>query len=135
RLAPDDTILYTGTSDRDDMHFESLQAMKNQLTRFRTASGSPFNLIELPLPDPVFDVDTGDRLPATYANYLALAHRIIMPVYGQPLKDNLAAETLKVAFPDREIVTVDCRALVRQHGSLHCVTMQLPAQVITNKIR
>jgi len=30
------------------------------------------------------------------------------------------------AFPDRDIVGVDCRALIRQHGSLHCVTMQFP---------
>jgi len=28
------------------------------------------------------------------------------------------------AFPDREIVGIDCRALIKQHGSLHCVTMQ-----------
>lgn len=130
RLAPDDTILYTCTDNRDDMHFESLQAMKEQLQHFRTAAGMPFRLMELPLPDPVEDPETGERLPATYANYLALAHRIIMPVYGQPVNDRLAAETIARAFPGHEVVTVDCRALVRQHGSLHCVTMQLPQGVI-----
>lgn len=130
RLAPGDTIVYTCTDNRDDMHYGSLQAMKEQLSRFRTAAGEPYRLLELPLPDPVLDPGTGERLPATYANYLALARRIVMPVYGQPDNDRLAAETIAMAFPGHEVVTVDCRALVRQHGSLHCVTMQLPEGVV-----
>ncbi len=50
-----------------------------------------------------------------------------MPVYGQPRNDDMAAHMLSIAFPGHEIITVDCRALIRQHGSLHCATMQIPA--------
>lgn len=125
RLAPDDTILYTGCDNPADEHYHELNAMKEELKAMRTLGGQPFNLIELPLPDAVLDED-GERLPATYANFLIANGYVFMPSYNQPLKDTLAAQILKVAFPGRRIVKVDCRALIRQHGSLHCVTMQLP---------
>ncbi len=129
RLAPDDTIVYVGCDDPDDEHYESLQAMKRQLGEMVTKEGNGFNLIELPLPDAVYD-ETGQRLPATYANFLILNSSVLMPSYGQPKKDMLASQILKIAFPDREIKMIDCRALIKQHGSLHCVTMQLPEDTL-----
>lgn len=127
-LPPGDTIIYTGCSDPADSHFESLQAMKEELAALRRSNGMPFNLIELPLPDAIHDPDDGTRLPATYANFLLLNGVVIMPTYNQPLKDRHAAMAIQAALPDYEIVTVDCRALIRQHGSLHCATMQIPSQ-------
>ncbi|MDE5814319.1 MAG: agmatine deiminase family protein, partial [Muribaculaceae bacterium] len=129
RLAPDDTIVFTGTRNFDDPQFESLLAMRAQLTLFRTAEGNPYNLVELPLPDPVLDED-GSRLPATYANYLVVNGVIFMPTYAQPDKDDLAMRTIQIAFPGYKVVGVDCRTLLRQHGSLHCATMQIPAGII-----
>lgn len=125
RLAPHDTILYCGAGNETGTQHDSLVAMARQLRSFETPDGRPFNLIELPLPDPIFD-DEGERLPATYANYLATPNAILMPTYGQPRNDRLAADTLRIVYGDRRIITVDCRALIRQHGSLHCATMQLP---------
>ena len=69
RMAPHDTILFTGCRNVDDPHFEELLKMRAQLTLFRTPAGEPYNLVELPLPDPIYDPE-GNRLPATYANYL-----------------------------------------------------------------
>lgn len=125
RLAPHDTILYCGAGNETGAQHDSLEAMARQLRSFKTPDGRPFNLIELPLPDPIFD-DEDERLPATYANYLATPNAILMPTYGQPRNDRLAADTLRIVYGDRRIITVDCRALIRQHGSLHCATMQLP---------
>ena len=124
RLAPNDTIIFTGCRNMDDEHFEDLLSMRAQLTMFRNQEGNPYNLVELPLPDPVFDED-GCRLPATYANYLVSAHNIFMPTYNQPANDQLACQTLRIAFPDHQVIGIDCRSLIRQHGSLHCATMQL----------
>ena len=129
RLAPDDTIVFTGTRNFDDPQFESLLAMRAQLTLFRTAEGNPYNLVELPLPDPVLDPD-GHRLPATYANYLVANGVIFMPTYAQPDKDELAMRSIQIAFPGHKVIGVDCRTLLRQHGSLHCATMQIPAGII-----
>lgn len=124
RLAPDDTIIYTGPGEAGDPNNEELILMREELRAFRTREGHPFNLVELPLPSPIYDAD-GMQLPATYANYLVGPRHIYMPVYGQPAKDKLAAQMIQIAYPDREIVTIDCRALIQQHGSLHCVTMQI----------
>lgn len=130
RLAPDDTIVFTGTKNFDDPQFESLLAMRAQLTLFRTAEGFPYNLVELPLPDPVLDPEDGTRLPATYANYLVANGVIFMPTYAQPDKDELAMRSIRIAYPNHKVVGVDCRTLLRQHGSLHCATMQVPAGII-----
>lgn len=125
RLAPGGSIIFTGCRDTDDEHFEELLKMRAQLSLFRTPEGNPYNLIEMPLPDAIFDED-GKRLPATYCNYLVTDKTLFMPQYAQEANDYLARMVIKIAFPQHKIVGVDCRALIRQHGSLHCATMQLP---------
>ena len=125
RICPNDTILYVGCRDVDDEHFESLLKMKMQLSSFRTKSGKEYNLIELPFPSPIFDND-GNRLPATYANYLVLNDRILYPTYNQPENDFKALHAIKTAFPKHDLIGVNCVALIKQHGSLHCSTMQIP---------
>lgn len=129
RLAPHDTIVYVGCDDSEDEHYDELRRMKSQLMELRTKEGCPFNLVELPLPDAIYDED-GERLPATYANFLILNDVILLPVYAQPKKDFLALQILKIAFPEHDIIQVDCRALIKQHGSLHCVTMQVPDDIL-----
>lgn len=125
RMAPDNTILFTGCRDMDDPQFEELLKMRAQLSMFKNMDGEPFNLVELPLPAPIYDED-GLRLPATYANYLVTPDNIFMPVYNQPQNDMLALQTVKIAFPNHNVHPVECLTLIRQHGSLHCSTMQLP---------
>lgn len=126
RLAPGDTIIYVRCDNPSDVHYDELKAMEEELRTFRTSRGNPFNLIGLPMVDPI--EDDGERLPATYANFLILNDAVLMPVYNQPANDDLAVKMMKIAFPDHTIETVDCRALIRQHGSLHCMTMQIPGQ-------
>lgn len=128
RLAPDDTIVFTGTKDFDEPQFEELLAMRAQLTMFRTAEGNPYNLVELPLPAPVFD-EEGRRLPATYANYLVANGTVFMPTYAQRDLDELAMRTIRIAYPDHKVTGIDCRTLLKQHGSLHCATMQVSSGI------
>lgn len=97
----------------------------SQLRKMTNARDEHFNLFELPMPDPIYDPDDGSLLPATYANYLVTKKAVLLPTYGQPINDQRAADTLKIVFSEREIIPVDCRALIRQHGSLHCATMQV----------
>lgn len=124
RLAPDDTILYVTCPVADDEHFAALQAMHRQLAGLRTREGAPYRLIPLPWPAPCFDAE-GHRLPATYANFLVINGAVLVPTYADP-QDMAALAAVGRAFPGREIIGIDCRPLILQHGSLHCVTMQLP---------
>ena len=128
RFCPNNTIAYVRCEDTTDEHFEALQAMEQQLRGF--AADSDLRLIPLPLPAPILDPDDGHRLPATYANFLVINGAVLMPTYGQPQNDDLARAQLQKAFPKYDIVPIDCRVLVRQHGSLHCSTMQYPVGVL-----
>lgn len=128
RFCPNDTIVYVQCSNKQDEHYEPLLRMEEQLKTFRTLQGEPYRLLPLPMPEPI--VVDGERLPATYANFLIINDAVLYPTYGQPEHDGCAGEVLKEAFPERKIIGIDCRALIRQHGSLHCVTMQYPAGVI-----
>ena len=131
RFAPGGIILYTGCDDPEDEHFESLMAMEEQLKQFTDTDGNHYRLIKLPLPSPINDALF--RLPATYANFLITNHQVLVPVYGQPVNDIKACQLIGKAFPGRKVVAIDCRPLIREHGSLHCATMQLPAgSIITD---
>lgn len=126
RFCSEDSIAYVKCYEPADEHYEELTLMEQELKALRTKDGQPYKLFPLPLPDPCCD-DEGQRLPATHANFLIINHAVLVPTYGQHEKDNDALEQLKKAFPRHEIVGVDCRVLIIQHGSLHCSTMQFPA--------
>lgn len=129
RLCPNDTIVYVQCTDAQDEHYTALYQMEEQLKSFRTLQGKPYRLLALPMADCI--MADGERLPATYANFLIMNQAVLYPTYHQPEHDAKAKEVLQQAFPGYEIVGVDCRALIKQHGSLHCVTMQYPAGVIS----
>ena len=132
RFCPNNTIAYVQCTDPADEHYEALHAMEEQLIEIVNCQLSFFNyrLLPLPLPSPIYDPEDGHRLPATYANFLIINDAVLMPTYGQPINDELARAQLQKAFPKYDIVPVDCRVLIRQHGSLHCSTMQYPAGVL-----
>lgn len=122
RLAPNKTILYVSCDDPADEHFEVFQSLEKELQAFEG-----YHLLPLPWPEPKF---VGKhRLPATYANYLVINGAVLVPTYNDPA-DFQALETIGKAFPGREIIGIDCSTLIRQGGSLHCVTMQFPKGVM-----
>lgn len=132
RLAPDNIIYYATPAPGADDPAQTalLDTLHDSLQGLTDADGRPYSLVGIPLPQPMTDPDDGSRLPATYLNYLVLNDAVLLPTYGQPMADHLAAQLIRVAYPDHVIEPVDCRALVRQHGSLHCATMQIPASAL-----
>jgi len=123
------TIAYVKCDDKDDEHYEALSKMEEQLRTFTDYEGKPYNLIPLPMATAVYDEDN-KRLPATYANFLIMNGAVLLPFYNDKEKDEEACAQLQKAFPDREIIGIDCSPLIRQHGSLHCITMQYPENYI-----
>ena len=124
RFAPHDTIVYQACDIAADEHFEELTAMANELALLRTPAGDPYRLIPLPWPAAIYD-DERHRLPVSYANFLILNGAVLVPIYNDP-RDALALPLIGKAYPGRKIIGIDCSTLILQHGSLHCVTMQLP---------
>jgi agmatine deiminase len=124
RLCPNDTILYVSCSDPADEHFQALFAMRTDLENFRTRSGSPYRLTPLPLPPECRGMN-GERIPATYANFLVINGAVLVPTYNCS-HDDAALAAIGETFPDREVIGIDCGSILLQHGSLHCLTMQLP---------
>lgn len=125
RFCDPKTVAYTSCDDPLDPHYQPLMAMRDELLAFRTAAGQPYDLVALPIPAPIFD-ESGRRLAATYANFLIINGAILLPTYDDP-NDSVAAARLAACFADREIISIDCRALIRQNGSLHCMSMNYPA--------
>ena len=147
RCAPDDTLVYVGCDDSADEQYADFHALEEQLKALRTADGKPYRLLRLPMPDGIYEVEgdcvavqssnvaarrskvqevQGERLPATYANFLVINGAVLVPTYDQPEKDAEALRVVQRAFPDREMIPIDARTIIRQHGSVHCLTMQVP---------
>ncbi|WP_165045409.1 agmatine deiminase family protein [Dysgonomonas sp. ZJ709] len=119
------TIAYVKCEDKEDVHYDALSKMEKQLKTFVDYKGKPYKLIPLPMAKPVYDEDR-QRLPATYANFLIMNEVVLLPFYNNKEKDEEARKQLQQAFPTREVVGIECTSLIRQHGSLHCITMQYP---------
>jgi len=124
RLAPNGTILYTACDDPADEHAAELNAMAAELRALRTLEGRPYRLLPLPWPHTVRD-PAGHRLPASYANFLVINGAVLVPTYADP-QDAVAQALVATAFPDRAVIGIDATTPIRQHGSLHCLSMQLP---------
>lgn len=124
RFAPDDAIVFQSCDDPTDPHHAELARMHEELAALRTRSGQPYRLHALPWARAI--VDEGRRLAASYANYLIVNGGVVMPAYGDAA-DVQAQAVVAAAHPGREVVAVDARELIWQNGSVHCLTMQIPA--------
>jgi agmatine/peptidylarginine deiminase len=124
RFGGSDTICHVRCEDPGDPDFAGLAAMEGELEAFRRATGRPYRLVPLPHPAPVLDAD-GRRLPASYANFLILNGAVLLPAFGDPA-DGTALARIRALFPNRQVLPIDCRPLLRQGGGLHCMGMSLP---------
>lgn len=124
RFVSSNTIAYIKCGNMMDNHYHELSLMENELRSMRNSEGRPYELVPLPFPNPIYDEES-NRLPATYANFLILPHHVLVPTYNQPTNDTAAISILQNLFPHKEIIGIDCSTLIKQHGSLHCVTMQM----------
>ena len=118
RFINKDTIMYVKCTDENDEHFLELGLMEKELQLL--ALENNFKLIALPMTDAVYFEE--ERLPATYANFLFVNGAVFVPTYGVT-QDEDALQIFRDAFDDRDIIGIDCSTLIKQHGSLHCVTM------------
>ncbi len=103
--------------------------MEKELQSFKKLDGTPYSLVALPMAKTVFDIESGLRLPATYANFLIINNIVLLPFYNSEL-DKHAQRILQSCFADRKVIGIDCSSLIKQNGSLHCITMQYPKGLV-----
>ena len=120
RFVSENQVIYAG---RNAVHpdAESLFSLHEQLTGI--AERRNWQLFELPSPE-VRSLLDNRVLPATYANFLLCNDKVFVPVYGVA-EDEGALAVIARACPGRQVLPVRCEALLEQHGSLHCATMQI----------
>ena len=127
RFINENTIMYVTTDNKTNPNYASLKSMQDEILQLKQSSGDMYNLV--PLPSPVICNENGLHLPASYANFLIINRAVLVPVYDvEP--DNNVLDIFADCFVDRKIIPVNCRPLINQFGSLHCITMHFPEGVI-----
>ncbi len=126
RFIDRNTIIYLQCNDKNSPNYKSLKAMEKELRAFRNMNGEKFQLVALPMPI-LYEKKQGKKklLPASYVNFVFINNAILVPTFKQK-SDIVALNTFKKLFPNREIIGIDSRILVKQGGSLHCLTMHIP---------
>ena len=127
RFVNPQTIVYQSCDETAYRYYADLKRMETELENLKRADGEPYQLHALPWPAPKTNA-AGERLPASYANFLIINGAVLVPGYADPA-DVTACDIIQSAFPEREVISIDCRPLIEQAGSLHCVTMQFPEAV------
>ena len=124
RFCNDDVIVYSALGNKSDPNNEALDSLAKQLNKLKRDTTSSFELVPLPLPDPIFHA--GNQLPASYANFLITNEHVLVPVFNDK-QDTYALKVLEELLPAREIIDVDCTTLIQQYGGIHCASMHLPS--------
>jgi agmatine deiminase len=122
RFVNERTVVCVVEDDPDDENYAALRENYRILRGSTDQDGSPLTVIPLPMPGSVRD---DGRLPASYANFLIANRVVLMPAYDHP-NDVRARAILASVFPDREVIGIDCRALVNGLGAIHCISQQQP---------
>ena len=120
-----DGIVTVVEPNQKDPNHPILKENLERLHALRTPAGKAFKIVELPSPKPC--ITQGQRMPASYANFLVINGAVLMPAFRQPKKDREAADVLAGCFPGRDIIPIDCLDLVWGLGTLHCISQQQPA--------
>ncbi len=123
RFVSPNTIVAVVENNPADENYSILQRNLSTLKAMLDIKGNPFSIVELPMPTPIFF--NGQRLPASYANFLIANDIVLVPAFRDP-NDNIAIEILQREFQDRTVCGIDCVDLAWGLGTLHCISQQEP---------
>ena len=125
RFFKSDGILVAEAPTADDVNAPALAENAKRIQNFRTKDGKPYEVVAIPLPEPV--LLEGEPLAASYMNYLVLNGAVLVPTYGQPERDAQALQILSDCFPGREVVGFNCSDILHEGGAIHCMSQHQPA--------
>jgi len=123
RFTNEDTIVTVIEENKNDENYHILQENLETLKTMRLLNGKQLNIVELPMPDPVYY--DGQRLPASYANFYISNAAVVVPTY-RCKNDGRALDILTQCFPDRKVIGIDSTDIIWGLGSFHCLSQQEP---------
>jgi agmatine deiminase len=125
RFVSRDTIVLAVEPDpADDNHARSMDNLRRLEHVSRAPGIGPLRIVTLPFPRPV--MMTGERLPASYANFYIANGVVLVPTFNDP-NDRVALNTIAELMPSHRVVGIHSVDLVWGLGTLHCLTQQEPA--------
>jgi len=117
-------MLYETNPDPADPHYRTLVENLKALQGATDAKGRTIELIPI---EEAYEAEAiGDHFSRSYINFYLANGAVIMPGYGTP-GDVRAKAVVERAFPDREVVQLDLRAIAPGGGGIHCITQQQPS--------
>lgn len=116
RFINKNTIAYVKCYDKSDEHYKELKKMEKELKK------TGFDLVPLPLPTAKYF--NNHRIPATYMNFVLINDAVLVPTYSD-IYDEEVLQTFAHYFPTRHIVGIESSIFIREHGSLHCASMNI----------
>jgi len=117
RFTNENTVVTVVESNKRDANYALLQENLKRLKKTK------LNIVELPMPKPI--VFEGERLPASYANFLIANKQVLVPTFND-VNDRLALNLLAECFPGRDIVGIHCGDFIWGLGTIHCMSQQVP---------
>lgn len=121
RFVNKNTIVVVSEKNKNDSNYLPLKENLKILKSAKNQDGKSLNIIELPMPQPV--IFEGQRLPASYANFLITNNCVLVPVFNDP-NDKFALNILSTLFPNREVIGIGCTDFVWGLGTIHCASQQ-----------
>ncbi|HAX39442.1 MAG TPA: agmatine deiminase [Clostridiales bacterium] len=147
-IRPGEVVL-AWTDDEHDPQYALSRTDYDYLSQEIDARGRKLTIHKLPIPDyPVCVTESdmanyvfepgedarqaGDRLAASYVNFYYTNDAILLPQFGgeNASSDARAAELMRALCPERRIVPISSREILLGGGNIHCVTQQIPKNVI-----
>ena len=123
RFVGERTVVVAQEPDPSDANHSPLAEAAAVLRAWRGRDRRRLEVVDLPMPPALFH--DGERLPASYANFLIANAAVLMPAFGVPQDDDAAAVLERVT--GRPVARIPARTLVWGLGACHCLSQDVPA--------
>ena len=120
RFVAKDRVVMCMTDNKRSPNYAILTEAKQFIENWLKEHYETAKVDTLPLP-PQRVLDDGQILPASYMNYIYVNGGLIFPKYKSP-NDAKAKKYFESVYPDRKVIGIDCRTVIEEGGSLHCMS-------------